>query len=90
MADIPVYLFLGFLDGGKTKFIHDTLCDERFQNGDKTLCILFEDGDEELDTSEYKGGENVTVIQNHRIGSHAVFTQQPQQLQVVTDGQNVE
>lgn len=62
MADIPVYLFLGFLDGGKTKFIHDTLCDERFQNGDKTLCILFEDGDEELDTSEYKGGENVTVV----------------------------
>lgn len=62
MADIPVYLFLGFLDGGKTKFIHDTLCDERFQNGDKTLCLLFEDGDEELDTSAYKGGENVTVV----------------------------
>ena len=62
MADIPVYLFLGFLDGGKTKFIHDTLCDDRFQNGDKTLCILFEDGDEELDTSKYKGGENVTVV----------------------------
>ena len=62
MADIPVYLFLGFLDGGKTKFIHDTLCDERFQNGDKTLCILFEDGDEELDTSKYKGGKNVTVV----------------------------
>ncbi len=62
MADIPVYLFLGFLDGGKTKFIHDTLCDERFQNGDKTLCILFEDGEEELDTSKYKGSENVTVV----------------------------
>ena len=62
MADIPVYLFLGFLDGGKTKFIHDTLCDERFQSGYKTLCILFEDGDEELDTSKYKGGENVTVV----------------------------
>ena len=51
MADIPVYLFLGFLDGGKTKFIHDTLCDKKFQDGDKTLCILFEDGEEELDTS---------------------------------------
>ena len=62
MADIPVYLFLGFLDGGKTKFIHDTLCDDRFQNGERTLCILFEDGDEELDTSKYKGGENVTVV----------------------------
>lgn len=62
MAEIPVYLFLGFLDGGKTKFIHDTLRDPKFQNGDRTLCILFEDGEEELDTSEYKGGKNVTVV----------------------------
>lgn len=63
MADaIPVYLFLGFLDGGKTKFIHDTLCDHRFQTTERTLCILFEDGDEELDTSKYMAGENVTVV----------------------------
>ena len=62
MADIPVYLFLGFLDGGKTKFIDDTLRDERFQSGERTLCILFEDGEEELDTSEYKGGDGVTVV----------------------------
>ena len=62
MAEIPVYLFVGFLDGGKTKFIHDTLCDQKFQNGEKTLCLLFEDGEEELDTSAYKGGKNVTVV----------------------------
>ncbi len=62
MAEIPVYLFLGFLDGGKTKFIHDTLCDERFQKNEKTLCILFEDGEEELDTSQYKNGNRVTVV----------------------------
>lgn len=62
MKEIPVYLFLGFLDGGKTRFIHETLCDKRFQSGEKTLCILFEDGDEELDTSKYRGGKNVTVI----------------------------
>lgn len=60
MNEIPVYLFLGFLDGGKTKFIDETLCDERFQNGEKTLCILFEDGDEELETKKYKG--KVTVV----------------------------
>ena len=59
---IPVYLFLGFLDSGKTKFIHDTLCDTRFQNGDKTLVILCEEGETELDTSKYRGGKNVTVI----------------------------
>ncbi len=63
MAEIPVYLFLGFLDGGKTKFIHDTLCDKRFQNGEKTLCVLFEDGDEELDPAAYTGGSDaVTVV----------------------------
>ena len=62
MADIPVYLFLGFLDGGKTKFIHDTLCDKKFQDGDKTLCILFEDGEEELDTSEYALRQIVNAV----------------------------
>ncbi len=59
---IPVYLFLGFLDSGKTKFIHETLCDPRFQDGDKTLVILCEEGEEELDTSQYKGGRNVTIV----------------------------
>ena len=62
MANIPVYLFLGFLDGGKTKFIHETLCDKRFQDGDKTLVILCEEGEEELDTTKYSGGRNVTVV----------------------------
>lgn len=59
---IPVYLFLGFLDSGKTKFIHETLCDKRFQDGDRTLVILCEEGEEELDTSKYAGGKNVTVV----------------------------
>lgn len=62
MANIPVYLFLGFLDGGKTKFIHETLCDKRFQDGDRTLVILCEEGEEELDTSKYAGGKYVTVV----------------------------
>lgn len=62
MTEIPVYLFLGFLDSGKTKFIHETLCDERFQQDERTLCIQFEDGEEELDTSQYKNGNKVTVL----------------------------
>ena len=61
-AVIPVYLFLGFLDGGKTKFIHETLCDKRFQDGDRTLVILCEEGEEELDTSKYSGGSKVTIV----------------------------
>ena len=62
MAVMPVYLFLGFLDGGKTKFIQETLCDRRFQDGDRTLVVLCEEGEEELDTSKYSGGKNVTIV----------------------------
>ena len=62
MNTIPVYLFLGFLDGGKTRFMHENLCDKNFMSGDKTLVILCEEGEEELDTSKYVGGRNVTIV----------------------------
>lgn len=62
MATIPVYLFLGFLDSGKTSFMHSNLCDKKFQDGDRTLVILCEEGEEELDKSKYAGGRNVTVV----------------------------
>lgn len=38
MEEIPVYLFTGFLDAGKTKFIQETLEDARFNSGESTLC----------------------------------------------------
>ncbi len=60
MREIPVYLFLGFLESGKTKFIQDTLCDERFNNGEKTLLVVCEEGIEEYDPSLFSGS-NVTV-----------------------------
>lgn len=44
---IPVYLFTGFLEAGKTKFIQETLEDKRFNNGEKTLLIVCEEGIEE-------------------------------------------
>ena len=34
--DIPVYLFTGFLDAGKTTFIQETLEDPQFNTGEKT------------------------------------------------------
>ena len=46
-VETPVYLFLGFLESGKTKFIQDTLCDVRFNNGEKTLLLVCEEGVEE-------------------------------------------
>ena len=62
MNTVPVYLFLGFLDGGKTRFMQENLCDRNFMSGDKTLVILCEEGEEELDTSKYVGGRNVTIV----------------------------
>lgn len=51
--EVPVYLFTGFLDSGKTGFIQETLCDKRFNVGERTLVILCEEGERELDISEY-------------------------------------
>jgi len=53
MKQIPVYVFTGFLDSGKTKFIQETLEDERFNAGERTLLLVFEEGEEEYDSSTY-------------------------------------
>ena len=53
MVQIPVYAFTGFLDSGKTKFIQETLEDERFNAGERTLLLVFEEGEEEYDLSTY-------------------------------------
>ena len=51
MQQIPVYAFTGFLDSGKTKFIQETLEDPRFNAGERTLVLIFEEGEEEYDLS---------------------------------------
>ncbi len=51
--DIPVYLFTGFLDSGKTSFIQETLEDSRFNDGERTLVLLCEEGEVELDPSHF-------------------------------------
>lgn len=54
MEEIPVYLFTGFMDSGKTSLIRQTLLEENFGDGAKTLLIVCEDGDEEYDEAELK------------------------------------
>lgn len=61
MATIPVYLFLGFLESGKTRFIQESMSDKRFHDGDRTLILVCEEGEEEFDTSKFSGG-NVTIV----------------------------
>ena len=53
MQQIPVYVFTGFLDSGKTKFVQETFEDERFNAGERTLLLVFEEGEEEYDFSTY-------------------------------------
>ena len=57
---IPVYLFVGFLEGGKTHMIQESMEDERFNSGEKTLLICCEEGIDEYDTSRF-WGKNVYI-----------------------------
>ncbi len=50
--EVPVYLFTGFMDSGKTTLIRQTLVDEDFGAGAKTLLIACEDGEVEYDENE--------------------------------------
>jgi len=52
--EIPVYLFLGFLDSGKTQFIQETFEDPRFDSGEKTLLLVLEEGENEYDVSRFQ------------------------------------
>ena len=60
MQQIPVYIFTGFLEGGKTTIIQESLNDKNFNSGEKTLLLLCEEGIEELDPSAF-WGKNVIV-----------------------------
>lgn len=50
--EIPVYLFSGFMDSGKTSLIKETLIEENFGEGAKTLLIACEDGEVEYGEAE--------------------------------------
>jgi hypothetical protein len=61
--ETPVYLFLGFLESGKTKFIQETLEDERFsQDNEKTLLLVTEEGIEDYQTIRFAKAENVELV----------------------------
>lgn len=51
----PVYLFTGFLEGGKTKMIQEILEDENFNDGCKILLIVCEEGIEEYEPERFWG-----------------------------------
>ncbi len=61
-AETPVYLFLGFLESGKTTFIQDTMQDPRFSSGEKTLLLVMEEGETEYETIKFAGAEKVDFV----------------------------
>ncbi|MBQ8309268.1 MAG: GTPase [Clostridia bacterium] len=60
--ETPVYLFLGFLESGKTKFIQETFEDPRFSTGEKTLLLVTEEGEEEYETIRFANAESVELV----------------------------
>ena len=60
IKDVPVFLFTGFLESGKTKFIQEPLEDKRFNDGERTLLIVCEEGEEEYAPEQFSG-KNVFI-----------------------------
>ena len=58
-VEIPVYLFTGFLEGGKTRFIRETLEDKKFNAGEHTQLVLCEEGEEEYDPYVLKRSKTI-------------------------------
>ena len=59
---VPVYLFTGFLDGGKTSFIRQTMDEGQFKDGRTTLMIVCEEGEEAVDIMRLEA--NRFVVRN--------------------------
>jgi len=60
--DIPVYMFTGMLESGKTSFLRDTLEGGEFEDGNKSLFILCEEGEIELSEKLLKRNKMSTVV----------------------------
>lgn len=60
--EVPVYLFTGFMDSGKTSLIRQTLVENDFGEGAKTLLICCEDGEVEYDENELLGANTKFVF----------------------------
>ncbi|MFR6393629.1 MAG: hypothetical protein ACLUN0_12750 [Roseburia sp.] len=52
MQEIPVYLFTGFMDSGKTTLIKETPLKMISAGTNRTVIIVCEDGDEEYDEAK--------------------------------------
>ena len=58
---VPIYLFTGFLESGKTSLIKETLLDPGFGQEEKTLILACEEGIEEYDEAFLQQTNSVVV-----------------------------
>ena len=84
MQKLPVYIFTGFLEGGKTTIIQESLNDSNFNSGEKTLLLLCEEGEVELDPSAFFI-KNVTI---HTIENEEDLTKE--NLLALTKGKKID
>ena len=58
---IPLYLITGFLDSGKTTLLIDTLEMDYFNDGQRTVLLMCEDGEVEYN-AQYLAERNCRLI----------------------------
>ena len=74
MKQVPVYVFTGFLESGKTTFIIDTLRDPGFSEGEKTLVIVCEEGEVEYEEDMLRETNSVIeYVEDQETLSHDYF-----------------
>jgi len=61
MTTVPVYIITGFLGAGKTRFVTEMLTDEGFSEGERTLLLCCEQGEDEYDPEILKKANAVLV-----------------------------
>ena len=59
--DAAVYIVTGFLESGKTKFMREMLTDDGFSEGERTLLLVCEEGEEEYEPELLKKCNTVMV-----------------------------
>lgn len=82
MQEIPVYVFTGFMDSGKTTLVKETLSDESFTEGDHCLLICCEDGEIEYEEAELKKANTTLVmVENEEDFTPAFLKEQQEKYQ---------
>ena len=59
--EAAVYIVTGFLESGKTRFMQEMLTDDGFSEGERTLLLVCEEGEEEYDPEVLKKTNTVMV-----------------------------